>query len=81
MEVKEVYHLPFESEFEWQVSLFSSLKEMAVQAAIQIAIEQKDNPELYEWNDESGIEAFIENENLIERMRKIMENALQKKLE
>ena len=73
MKVSESYTLPFKSEFDWRLALFTEMNSVAREALIKILANYKEENHDIEWKDEEALLNFARNENLFEKLCKEME--------
>lgn len=68
MNVKEEYTLPFESEFDWRVTLFNSIKENAISSTLEVLDEYKDIEQNIQWDNELAINDFASKEKIFPKI-------------
>jgi hypothetical protein len=67
MDIETYSDLPF-GEFGWQVTAFHMYREAAMQAAVEIISSFAPNSLDLGWKDEWEIKAFIQSQNLFEKI-------------
>lgn len=80
VEINETYHLPFDSTFDWRTGLFNELKEVYVQAIIEIVSKYKETDADLEWKDTDGLLNFALDENLHEKINFLFQQKVEKYL-
>ncbi|OIR05042.1 hypothetical protein GALL_128580 [mine drainage metagenome] len=78
MEVNEIYHLPFESEFDWRTAMFRIMKEYMIEGIVEIATSYKEEDTDLEWKDDDGILEFIQSNNLFDKVNELIKNKIDK---
>jgi hypothetical protein len=80
MEVTEMYHLPFDSQFDWRASMFNLLKENYIEVMVSEVMKYKKTDFDFEWKDNDSILNQCLEDDLLQKIHKKVEESIIKSI-